>query len=381
MATGDGQTMAAATIGRIGGSLAATPRDGGASQSLATTAQATEGSEERLSQSHQQQQQSSPLSDASLHPAEPPRTVTSARAEGAAKKAEPPPAPRRQPSTQHDEAGVSSDRQKSASSQTEQLSSTPGRSNSSARTRAVALPKHVRDELAAKAQRLKVALEALNKRRQRRRKEAPPAVAETQRETAMQSQPVELKPPPGDAPLRVIRSERPSTPAPSHANYATECVAAHPRGRHAIVTLATGDASARMATVLLQTLRDVGTCASIDVVVLVAGGGMGSADCVNGAVSGYRRPRCRSPNITDPHVAVSSVYLDSWKDLGARVEVVAPVAGDSSTFLCSTLLLPHTDTQTQVNGSHHLSVPPILFGFGNDCGEDSRRAASTLIAL
>lgn len=114
-------------------------------------------------------------------------------------------------------------------------------------------------------------------------------------------------------------------------SYHVYCSKLHPPSTHAIYTMATGDDSARMATALLQSLEDVRSCKAIAKVVLVTGGGRGSRDCIHGEVKGVNTDKqnpgaCHETTIQDPNVAVSKVYLQAWKRLGAEVKVVSPLA-------------------------------------------------------
>ncbi|CAE7252613.1 GUX4 [Symbiodinium sp. KB8] len=95
-------------------------------------------------------------------------------------------------------------------------------------------------------------------------------------------------------------------PDPSSPDYADKCSAFH--ARHAIVTMATGDNAARMALGLLQSLRDVGTCPGIDIVVMMFGGGVGSATA--------ERAASRE----------ASVFLRAMHRLGVKLHLMPPLA-------------------------------------------------------
>lgn len=88
----------------------------------------------------------------------------------------------------------------------------------------------------------------------------------------------------------------------------------------AIVTLATGDTSARLALTLMKSLRDAGTQVP-NLVVLLSRGGLGSADCNDGAwKKAHEREdiSCASDKTIAPEIA-SQQYLDSFDRLGVKV--------------------------------------------------------------
>jgi hypothetical protein len=101
----------------------------------------------------------------------------------------------------------------------------------------------------------------------------------------------------------------------------------------AIITLATGDAAAKHAIVLLKTLRDTGTQIP-NMVVLLSRGGMGSEDCHNETLRNTRgrHYHCSSP-LAQADDIVSQKYLDGFARLGASVRVIDPIADTPYTRL------------------------------------------------
>lgn len=91
----------------------------------------------------------------------------------------------------------------------------------------------------------------------------------------------------------------------------------------AIMTLATGDTSARHAVALIQSLRDVGTRVP-RIVALLSRGGRGSEECLNSEVKKARgRPNvdCGGPDTVEWEIT-SQKYLDVFKKLGAETMVI-----------------------------------------------------------
>lgn len=121
-------------------------------------------------------------------------------------------------------------------------------------------------------------------------------------------------------------------PHPQSAEYQQECAKHHPPGEHAIFTMATADRAARLATALLQSLRDANTCHSIDLNIMISGGGIGSEDCMNKVIPQELRSQCRSLNLTHPRGAVSQIFLSSWERMNVKVRLVKPIARDSGTY-------------------------------------------------
>lgn len=121
-------------------------------------------------------------------------------------------------------------------------------------------------------------------------------------------------------------------PGANPQKYKEQCETWFPKGRTAIVTLAVGDAAARQAVGLVQSIRDVVTCPGIDVIVMVTGGGSGSDDCKQGKLDKSLYKSCQDKEISDPRVAVSEHILDTLKSLGASIRIVEPLGLDSSMF-------------------------------------------------
>lgn len=95
----------------------------------------------------------------------------------------------------------------------------------------------------------------------------------------------------------------------------------------AIVTLATGDEAARMALVLVQSLRDVGTDPNVDVVVLLFTGGLVSEDCLQGdwrRAHGRGHINCGSPDNVAEEI-ISPRYVNAFRRLGAKVVVMPAI--------------------------------------------------------
>jgi hypothetical protein len=101
----------------------------------------------------------------------------------------------------------------------------------------------------------------------------------------------------------------------------------------AIVTLATGDAAARHAVVLIKTLRDTGTLIP-RIVVLLSRGGMGSADCHNETLRNKRNRHyhCSSP-LAEADDIVSQRYLDAFARMGVEVRIIDPIKDTKYTAL------------------------------------------------
>ena len=101
----------------------------------------------------------------------------------------------------------------------------------------------------------------------------------------------------------------------------------------AIVTLATGDAAARHAIVLIKTLRDSGTLIP-NIVVLLSRGGMGSADCHNETLRNARNRHyhCSSPQAEADDI-VSQKYLDGFARMGASMRVIDAIKDTKYTAL------------------------------------------------
>ena len=92
--------------------------------------------------------------------------------------------------------------------------------------------------------------------------------------------------------------------------------------RRAFVTMATGDSAARMALALVQSLRDVGADASIEIAVLLFPGGIPSPDCSPWQAAHNRSHRECSAVGSLPEEIISSRYVDAFRALGAKVAVL-----------------------------------------------------------
>jgi hypothetical protein len=101
----------------------------------------------------------------------------------------------------------------------------------------------------------------------------------------------------------------------------------------AMITLATGDAAAKHAVVLLQAMRDYGT-AIPNLVVLLSRGGMGSEDCHNETLRNQRNRHyhCSSKYVVEDDI-VSQKYLDAFARLGAAVRVIDEIPNSKYTTL------------------------------------------------
>jgi hypothetical protein len=94
----------------------------------------------------------------------------------------------------------------------------------------------------------------------------------------------------------------------------------------AIVTLATGDTSARDAIALMRSLRDSNTQVPT-LLVLLSRGGLGSADCNN---QEWRKANkrehiaCSAADTIAPEIA-SQEYLDSFAKMNVQFQVVDPI--------------------------------------------------------
>jgi hypothetical protein len=94
----------------------------------------------------------------------------------------------------------------------------------------------------------------------------------------------------------------------------------------AIITMATGDASAKDAIALMQSLRDVGTQVP-HLIVLLVRGGTGSSDCTNStwrAIHDREKVDRSATNTIAPEIA-SQRYLDVFARQGVRTLLIDPV--------------------------------------------------------
>ncbi len=100
--------------------------------------------------------------------------------------------------------------------------------------------------------------------------------------------------------------------------------------KHAIVTMAAGDGAARMAIALIQSLRDVKTCPGIDIIVMLSGGGMGSADCHHGRIPGVKKADCRAERPAHKNFVISQTYIDTIHAMGAQTILIPPVKSSTA---------------------------------------------------
>jgi len=95
----------------------------------------------------------------------------------------------------------------------------------------------------------------------------------------------------------------------------------------AIITLATGEESARHVVALVQSLRDTGTQVP-RIVALVSRGGRGSSLCLNRTLMDERgrgHVACDSPTETTLEELTDAVYLDALARLGVEVMLIDPM--------------------------------------------------------
>jgi hypothetical protein len=94
----------------------------------------------------------------------------------------------------------------------------------------------------------------------------------------------------------------------------------------AIISMASGDVSGRQAIALFQSLRNVGTRVP-NLVVLLARGGTGSANCNDAAWkkrNNRERVACHDKDTIAPEI-LSEEYIATLEKLGVQVRVVDPV--------------------------------------------------------
>lgn len=93
----------------------------------------------------------------------------------------------------------------------------------------------------------------------------------------------------------------------------------------AIITLATGDAAAKHAVVLVQALRDYNTVVP-KIVVLISRGGMGSEDCHNETLRNMRNRHyhCSSRHTVEDDI-ISQRYIDALTRLGAEIRIIEEI--------------------------------------------------------
>jgi len=101
----------------------------------------------------------------------------------------------------------------------------------------------------------------------------------------------------------------------------------------AMITLATGDAAAKHAVVLLQAMRDYGTVIP-NLIVLLSRGGMGSEDCHNEELRQKRNRHyhCSSKYVVEDDI-VSQKYLDAFTRLGATYRVIDEIPNTEYTTM------------------------------------------------
>ena len=98
-------------------------------------------------------------------------------------------------------------------------------------------------------------------------------------------------------------------------------------GERAIITMASNAEAARMAIVLLQSLRDVGTDPGIALVVLAMRGAAGSPECHDPAWKksvGREGIKCGSLDTIAEEI-ISPQYVATLRKLGAEVRAVNPI--------------------------------------------------------
>ena len=91
--------------------------------------------------------------------------------------------------------------------------------------------------------------------------------------------------------------------------------------------MASNAEAARMAIVLVQSLRDVGTDPNIEIVVLAMRGAGGSPECHDPAwkkAAGREGIHCSGPETIAEEI-ISPPYVASLRKLGATVRVVNPI--------------------------------------------------------
>jgi hypothetical protein len=112
-------------------------------------------------------------------------------------------------------------------------------------------------------------------------------------------------------------------PEPSSNEYQAQCGAFHER--HAIVTMATGDNAARQALGLVQSLRDVGTCKGIDIVVMVFGGGVGSTDCRERRTKSLYQGYCSTIDPPRLELVFNQIFVKAFLRLNVKFHLMPPL--------------------------------------------------------
>ncbi len=124
--------------------------------------------------------------------------------------------------------------------------------------------------------------------------------------------------------LRYLNQSMPSgRPEPWQGGYQERCGQFHKR--HAIVTMATGDNAARMAIGLVQSLRDVGTCEAIDIVVMVFGGGVGSTDCREGRTKHLWKSFCSVTHPPRLELVFNQIFVKALLRLRVKFHLANPL--------------------------------------------------------
>ena len=98
-------------------------------------------------------------------------------------------------------------------------------------------------------------------------------------------------------------------------------------GDTAFVTMATGNDAARLAIVLIQSLRDVGTSPDHDIVVLVVRGAGVAPECLDAAwmkARGREGIDCKGPH-TVAEELIAEPYVRTLERLGAKLRVIDPI--------------------------------------------------------
>jgi hypothetical protein len=125
-------------------------------------------------------------------------------------------------------------------------------------------------------------------------------------------------------------------PPRSDARVRAAAVAAQERelyGDTAVITLATGDAAAKHAVVLVQALRDTNTVIP-RIIVLMSRGGMGSEDCHNETlrVTRSRHYHCSSRHVVEDDI-ISQRYIDALTRLGAELRIIDEIPNTQYTSM------------------------------------------------
>ena len=105
----------------------------------------------------------------------------------------------------------------------------------------------------------------------------------------------------------------------------------HPKpfksGERAFVSMAVGNEAAKLAVVMVQSLRDVATADGIDIVLLLVRGATASPECHNTEwkkAQGREHIDCHGPDTIAEEI-ISPEYCDTLRRLGATLRVVNPI--------------------------------------------------------